>query len=294
MVIVEILIISLSVFFLLNVLLGLILSILISRPKNESYLDHYFFTPFETGVPWEKVAFNTDDGLTLRGWLLPGRNDRVVIGLCGRMGTKSDLLGVGSYLNKAGYNVLLFDYRGCGESDSSTMSMGQLEIMDVKAAVDFISKKIPNPRIGIIGFSMGASLGFVHASVDSRISALICDSPFTSSEELILNRVRRFFPLPLFFLRLSTRLFTKLLFGYNNRGIDVKDYAKKISLNNLLVVVSGGDSVIPPSHQREVFNIAPLPKEVWEFEDADHCGAYFLDRVGYVKRIIAFFDDALS
>ncbi|MBN1571935.1 MAG: alpha/beta fold hydrolase [Deltaproteobacteria bacterium] len=287
-------IIAVSILLLLNVILGLTLSILISRPKTKSYIDYYFFSPFETGVPSEKVAFETEDGLTLRGWLLPGRDNRAVICLCGRMGTKSDLLGVGSCLNRAGYNVLLFDYRGCGESDSSTMSMGQLERMDVKAAVDFIVKKIPSPRIGIIGFSMGASLGIVHASTDKRISALVCDSPFTSSEELILNRIRRFFPLPLFLLRPLTRLFTKFLFGYDNRGLDVKGSAKRLSLKNLLVVVSEKDCVIEPSQQREIFDAASHPKEVWKLEDADHCGAYFLNRGEYVSRVAAFFDDALS
>ncbi len=292
--IVIILIVLLLILLLLNLLLGLILSILISRPKNKTYLDQYFFTPFETCVPWENVAFKTEDGLTLRGWLLPGRDNRAVIGLCGRMGTKSDLLGVGSCLNRAGYNVLLFDYRGCGESDPSTMSMGQIETTDVRAAVDFIAEKIPNAKIGIIGFSMGASLGICHASVDGRITAVVCDSPFTSSEDLILNRVRRFFPLPLFLLRLSTRIFTKLLFNYDNRGLDVKGSVKNLSLKSLLVVVSEKDGVIPPSQQRELFGAAPLPKEVWELQEADHCGAYFLNRGDYVKRIISFFDDALS
>ena len=296
-VIISFLILAILILFLASILFGALLAIVISRPKNKSYADSYCFSPFETGVSFEVVEFKAEDGVTLRGWLLPGVGDnknRVVIGLCGRMGTKSDLLGVGSYLNRSGFGVLLFDYRGCGESDLSTMSMGQLELLDVKAAVDFISNKIPNRKIGIIGFSMGASLGIVHTSTDDRIAALVCDSPFASSEELILNRVRKYFPLPLIFLKASTRFFTKALFGYNNRGLDVIGSVKKLSINNLLVIISEEDSVIAPSQQLEVFDVAPFPKEVWKLSEADHCGAYFLDRSGYVKRIIAFFNDALS
>ena len=273
---------------------GALLSRYLSRPKNQAYQDQYFFTPFETGVPFDKISFTTGDGVELRGWWLPGRGSRVVIGLNGRMGTKSDLLGVGTYLNKAGFSVLLFDYRGCGESMRATMSMGQLEQADVAAAVQYVLSRIPDAHIGIIGFSMGASLGMVTAAAIDRVRAVVCDSPFSSSEGIVLNRLRRFLPLPLTLVHLWTRLWTRALYGYDSRGLDVVGAAKHLADTKLLFIISGQDSVIPPDDQRRVARSAPEKAVVLEYDDVDHCGAYFADREAYVKRIISFFDDALS
>jgi pimeloyl-ACP methyl ester carboxylesterase len=273
---------------------GALLSVYLSRPKNRTYQDQYFFTPFETGVPFEKISFFTDDDVELKGWWLTGRDSRVVIGLNGRMGTKSDLLGVGTYLNKAGFSVLLFDYRGCGESGPATMSMGQLERADVTAAVEYVLSRIPDARIGIIGFSLGASLGVVTAAADDRISALVSDSPFSSSEGIVLHRLKRSIPLPLILVSLWIRWWTRILYGYDSVGLDIVGAAQRLSDTNLLFIISGQDSVIPPDEQRRVARAAPGAVRVWEHDRVDHCGAYFADREGYVDTIISFFNDSLS
>ncbi len=286
-------IIALIVILFINLAAGALLAIHLSSPRKRSYMDDYCFTPFETSVPFETVEFETKDGLTLRGWWLPGSKNKVIIGLSGRMGTKSDLLGVGTYLNKSGYHVLQFDYRDSGMSDPSTISMGELELEDIKAAVDFASKKVPGASIGVIGFSMGASIGICAAEKDKRISALVCDSPFSSSEDIIFQRFKKIIPLPFFLLKRSFRIWTRVIYGYDGRGLRVIDSAGRLDLVDLLVVISGIDSVILPSQQREVYEAAPEPKQLLEFPDADHCGGYFRDRKGYVERIISFFDNAL-
>lgn len=288
--------IAIGIFILLltPMTVGLLLSVYLSRPKNHTYQDQYFFTPFETGVPYESVSFTTTDGVELRGWWLQGCGSQTVVGLNGRMGTKSDLLGVGTYLNRAGFSVLLFDYRGCGESMPATMSMGQFERIDVTAAVEYVLSRIPDASIGIIGFSLGASLGVVTAAADDRIRALVSDSPFSSSEGIVLNRLKRFLPLPLILVRLWTRWWTRVLYGYDSVGLDVVGAAERLSGTKLLFIISGKDSVIPPDDQRRVVRAAPGSAVVWEYDGVDHCGAYFADRKGYVDTIISFFDDALS
>jgi len=242
---------------------GALLSWYLSHPRERTYQDHYFFTPFETGVPFERVSFVTSDGVTLRGWWLPGNGERAVIGLNGRMGSKSDLLGVGTYLNRAGFHVLLFDYRGCGESDPAAMSMGQLETADAAAAVEYALFRIPGGRIGIIGFSLGAGLGLVTAAADRRVRAVVCDSPFASSEGIVLNRLKSLLPLPLVLVRLWTRWWTQILYRYDTRGLDVVGAAGRVKDTKLLFVISGRDSVIPPDQQRRVARAAPEGAVVW-------------------------------
>jgi len=288
-----IVIVVLLIFFIATLVFGALAAWILSRPRKKTYLDNYFFTPFETGVPFEPCGFVNSDGIILRGWWLPGENGAVVIGLGGRLGTKSDLLGVGSYLNKAGYNVLLFDYRDCGESDPGPTSLGELEISDAIAAIDFARSRASGAKIGIVGFSLGASLGIIASSKNLNIDSLICDSPFSSTKGLFARRICPRFPsiaVPSLF---PIRFFTKIFYGYEVGDLDVLACASNVQLTKLLVIASARDSVIPVSQQREVFAAASCPKELWEETNAEHCGAYFNDRPLYVKKAIEFFDETL-
>ncbi len=92
-------------------------------PQN--YMSDYTFSPFETNIEgYEEVIFRTADGLTLYGWWLPRPDSQhVVVGLPGHRSVKSDLLGIGSALWRAGNNVLLFDWRSRGQSDVAQHSL---------------------------------------------------------------------------------------------------------------------------------------------------------------------------
>jgi predicted alpha/beta-fold hydrolase len=82
-------------------------------------------------------------------------SNQVVVGCTGHQGVKSDLLGIGSGLWRAGNNVLLFDFRGCGESDEAPPSLAHNELPDARAAVLYAQRRLPGARLGLIGYSMG-------------------------------------------------------------------------------------------------------------------------------------------
>ncbi|MEM7314971.1 MAG: alpha/beta hydrolase, partial [Planctomycetota bacterium] len=113
-----------------------------------------------TDVDFENVEFQSSDGVTLRGWLLKGGTDKVIIqshfGVqCSRAGyspkgkgmitmSKGDIsfLRQGKFLYDQGYSVLMYDLRNHGESNAGTcpwVSWGPEEARDVVAAVDYIS-----------------------------------------------------------------------------------------------------------------------------------------------------------
>ena len=77
-----------------------------------------FVTPWELDIPYEEVAFETDDSLLLRDWWLPAPNaERTVITLHGHRGARHHCVGIGAAMWRRGANVLLFDHRGRGSSE---------------------------------------------------------------------------------------------------------------------------------------------------------------------------------
>lgn len=283
-----------AVIFALNIAAALILALYLCRPRKKTYMDGYVFTPFETGVNFERVSFTTADGIELCGWWLVGRGNRVVVGLTGRSGIKSELLGVGSFLAKAGFHVLLADFRGRGESSPAPMGLGRPEAVDAAAAVGYAAARIPGARIGIIGFSLGAAVAVVTAARDSRVLSLVADCPFARPDALMRAGMRQFFPITrALLIPVLTRTWALLLYGLDLGRMDIPGSARRLRLRRSLVIVSERDSVIPPAQQYAVYEALPFPKELWEEPGVDHCGTYFADRKRYIARIIDFFTATL-
>jgi alpha-beta hydrolase superfamily lysophospholipase len=85
-----------------------------------------------------------------------------------------------------GANILLFDYRGHGESVLIPTTCGNAEIKDLVAAVDVAASQPETSRgqVYIHGFSMGAAVAILlppHAAV----AGIIADSPYARLDEMI-------------------------------------------------------------------------------------------------------------
>jgi fermentation-respiration switch protein FrsA (DUF1100 family) len=245
-------------------------------------------------VPHEAVSFQTDDGLTLRGWWLPQpQSDRVIVGFTGHRGAKHELLGIGSGLWRAGNNVLLFDFRGRGDSDIAPLSLAHKELPDARAAIRYARERMPNGKIGVIGYSMGAAVALLVTAADPNIAAVVADSPFASIRDVLENAYKlRRLP-PRFLLELSD-VINRWRYGYQFEAVRPVDVVGQIAPRPLLVIHGTADSLIPAEQGQQVYDAAGEPKELWLVPDAIHCGAYFVDRPAYVERVAAFFDRALS
>jgi uncharacterized protein len=263
----------------------------INRRTPAAFLSEYTFSPFETRVEgYEDITFRTADGLNLRGWWLPQPGSRrVVVGLAGHRSPKADLLGIGSGLWRAGNNVLLFDWRSRGESDIAQHSLAYYELRDAEAAVAYALERVPQAQIGLIGYSMGASVAILLAARSTQILAVAADSPFTGIAEVVAHGVAR--------LRLPARLVVPMAdaltgwrYGYRFGAVRPIEAVAALSPRPLLLIHGGADSLIPVSHAHTLYAAAREPKELWVVDGTEHCGAYFADRAGYVERVAAFFE----
>lgn len=262
-----------------------------SAPKRPAF--GYGFTPFELDIPWTDLHFDAADGARLSGWWLdrPG-SDRVVIVCHGHRGTKQDMLGIGSGLWRAGNSVMLFDFRGNGDSGDGLQSLAHHEQADLEAAIDLARERRPDARLAVIGFSMGAAISVLVAARRPEVEAVVVDSSFATMRDVIAAALQRYRVPPWPTIAASDRL-TRLRYGYRYAQVRPIDAIAAVAPRPLLILHGEADRIIPVAQARELFEAAGEPKELVTFPGADHCGGYFADRPAYIALVEDFLQRAL-
>lgn len=260
----------------------------------------FTFTPWELGVDFEPVRFDTADGVRLKGWFLPRpESRRAVVAMHGYRGNKAQILGISSYLWRAGFNVLLFDFRGRGESARASISMGLWEVQDLAAALDEVGRRAPGAAVGLLGYSMGGAVALLGGD-DPRVGAIVVDSAFASQRGVIEHVAARDAG-RLFGGRLGGRAFVPAVEWWHRRlgkppfdAISPEAALAGLEDKPLLIIHGALDSVVPEDEARRLAAAAGDSQEVWRVNGASHCGAYFVDREAYCARVATFFGRHLA
>jgi dipeptidyl aminopeptidase/acylaminoacyl peptidase len=114
----------------------------------------------------------------------------------GHKGQRQGALGIAVALWRKGFNVILYSYRGMPGSDRAPITFGIKEVLELQAAIAFARKRIPNARIGLLGYSMGAVVSLLGAAGEPGVQALVLDSPFSELRKLLIENVRSASKLP--------------------------------------------------------------------------------------------------
>ncbi len=147
----------------------------------------YEAVPDTMKLPFEKNVITTTDDVHLKSWtFLPSNGDKhaTVVMAYADAGNMSWWLTQATILSQFGYTVVMFDYRGFGESDDFTVNKDMLYynefVTDLTAAIEFARKKYPKNKTGVWSFSMGtiiATLSYEKAKPDFIIGDGFVTSP---------------------------------------------------------------------------------------------------------------------
>lgn len=180
-----------------------------------------FGTPSDYGLEYEDVSFAASDGVTLRGWLITGGTNKIIIqSHYGVQSSRSGYTPEGKgrprmwtedipfmkhvkYLVDEGYSVLVYDFRNHGDSDAGTsgwVTWGPEESKDVRAAVDFVSNHpvYKDSDIGLLSICMGAASSTYAFGQDGgladndRIKAMVAIQPLRYTDFIKALRLDNF------------------------------------------------------------------------------------------------------
>jgi hypothetical protein len=212
----------------------------------------------------------TDDSVEIHAWFAPAESAKATLvvshGNAGNISHRSILF---RSLQRHGFNVLMYDYRGYGRSEGTPTEDGIYK--DGIAAYDFAASlpEVNRDRLFLWGTSLGGAVA-IDVATHRRPAGMILESTFTSAKDV----ARLAYPLlPVqFFMR------TKL-----------NSIEKIRTLSAPLMVIHGADdSIIPIALGRRLFNAANEPKEFYEIPKADHNDTFFIGGDEYFSRIDRF------
>lgn len=225
--------------------------------------------PGTYGLKYEDLQLETEDGASIHGWYVEKEPKSLIIlfshGNAGNISSRMEKL---VRLRKAGASVLLYDYRGYGQSRGRPTEKGTYR--DGEAAYRWLTqvRKVPASRIVLHGESLGCGVA-VELALRHPAAGLIIESGFTSTVDM-----------------------GKLILPWLPVGALVRyryDNLAKIGRVKVPVLVmhSPQDDIIPFAMGRRLFEAAPEPKTFFEMKGDHNEG--FIDTGGaYVEALARF------
>ncbi len=242
----------------------------------------FFPAKYQPSRPWQLPAgaadvwFPTaDDGVRLHGWFLTATGRRTgitVLMLHGNAGTLVDLAEDAVIFQNKGFDVLLMDYRGYGQSDGRTLDEATLNL-DGRAALRYLTadRGLDPATIALFGYSLGTAVA-TDLAVSSPCRAVALVAPVASARRQALLRYPAMPALVLDRLRNSF------------------DTVGRIGKANcpVLVVHGTADEVIPIAEGRAVYEAAQQPKRMITLTGGKHWLANSVGP-GYLDEVAGFF-----
>ncbi len=174
-------------------------------------------TPSHFLLPSMDVTWTGKDGSQIPGWWIPGPKGSLVVILVPGYGMgRSDLLSLAMAVRGVGFNVLLYDTRGCGAVPRGACTFGLRESDDMVAALDYVRTRpgVLSGPVGIWGGDLSGRAALETAILRPDVGAIAVDSAFDSVEDFMNLRLREDFGLDSRFVQIGCletfRLFSLL------------------------------------------------------------------------------------
>ncbi|ACL23521.1 alpha/beta fold hydrolase [Chloroflexus aggregans] len=226
-------------------------------------------------VQFYSAGYRLDGLLYTPRSLPPGERRPGVVLLVGYTYLKTMVMpDIAKVLNAAGYVVLVFDYRGFGESEGPRGLLLPLEqVADARAALTFLGEQptVDPERLALVGISLGGAHAITTAAVDERVKAAVALEPPGNGARW-LRSLRRHWEWREFLARLAEdrrrRVMTGVSTPVDPLEIVVPDPESQAFLNQVsaefpqmrvMVPLESAEALIEYAPEEMVHRLAPRP-----------------------------------
>ncbi len=229
-----------------------------------------FALPSDLGLDFEDVYFQTEDGVLLSGWFVPGQIDVTWLWFHGNAGNISYRLDNLALLHhRLAVNIFIFDYRGFGKSQGR--ACGERLFLDADASLSYLLSRpdVDPGKIVFFGRSLGSAVA-VELATRQKCLGLILESPFALPAEMMET-----FP-----------LFQTIVF---RTKYDTLSKIKSITVP-LLILHGDRDEVVPFEMGKLLYEAANEPKRFHTIRGASHNDTYIVGGEEYFAALKNFIE----
>lgn len=268
--------------------------------------------PADYGMDFETIEFKAIDDITIRGWLIPGSLDKLIImthvgGLTKYGSTVSyknltklynkeiEFLKTAQHLHEKGYWVLMFDFRNHGESDRSPnggiAGVGVEEYKDIVAALKFVAAKpeLKDMPVGFVSFCMGANSTIIAMSkepdVFANVKCLFAVQPISMEVFVRTYAGKLFTPSITKLLMPGIKLFVKARGAHPIEKMSPARYVKDLRVPTMYIQARHDPWTELSDIQGFYDNTPDNPKKIFWIENTRHrfeSYSYFQDKPGWM------------
>jgi len=236
---------------------------------------------------WKRIDVRSKTKATIKGFYSTVSNPKATIVLGHPMGKEAKgyflKRGYPKLLKENGYNVIVFDINGFGESTHGSFSYFE----DIIAIGQKAKELQPSIPIGYHGISLGAQWATIAFADESHpYNFAIIESAATS-----LMEFWKLYPTPYKALRVLNFLLPK----YRKKIEMIERIKEATNLQSILYIYSKTDKLIPFEMGERFHKNTALPSELWSVENAKHAALLKSEyKDSYKEKIIAYFDNAVN
>ena len=236
----------------------------------------------------QDVYMRSYDDLDLHGYWIDQGSDVCVIMVHGYRSDGASILSPIKKMKDWGYNLLIPDLRGHGQSEGDYIGMGWDDRLDVLDWIDYILKDNPYAQIVLYGVSMGGAtvLNASGEKLPLQVKAVIEDCGYTDVWDIFKTHIDMNELESTIALHLASFV-TKIRAGYLLEEVSPLEQVKKSHVPTLFIH-GKDDRFVPVSMVDELYEACQAPKEKLIIPDAQHANSCAVDSKLYFSKIHEF------
>lgn len=273
---------------------------LLTSPQTESWVSQQSDRPATNsgiGTWYLQAPKKTWHHGQLTASFIGQNTNKTVILLHGYGQSHANMYRFAYFFNQRGYNVLLPDSRGHGQSQGQ-VSFGYFEKKDLAAWCRQVVNRLGSgQQIVVLGVSMGASTALqANPLLPKQVKAIVADSAYTTIRAELLYQAQHNAHLD---KRAANLLLnatdSQLAQKYHFRLADVS-CVTALRHNHIPVLFIHGtsDTFVPVRMTKADYRVDRGPKELWLVPGAGHTQAYTADQDSYQQHLMRFLNKYLQ
>jgi len=217
-------------------------------------------------------------------------SDRTVIISHGYKGNGETMANFAQMYHRLGFNVLLPDDRGHGESAGKYISFGWLDRLDYLQWIQqVIDRSDRDVKILMFGVSMGgATMEMLSGeTLPPQVKAIIADCGYSSIEAELTYLLKRQFHLPKYPIEPLVSTISKRRLGYYLGDVTATDQLKK-NKRPILFIHGEKDVYVPVGMAYENYAATHAAKQLWIVKNASHAESFWINPARYQAHVKEF------